>query len=63
MWQSNVTNGKCLEEPNKWVQTYNTKLQLAMYNLTLHIPSLYILYGNAYDKVYAFIQTPENYGK
>ncbi|KAG0622309.1 hypothetical protein M758_3G088900 [Ceratodon purpureus] len=62
LWQLNATDGKCFEEPNRWVQIYNSKLQAAMNNLTLHIPNLYILYGNAYDKVYAYVQSPENYG-
>lgn len=62
MWQFNVTNGTCFEEPNKWVQIYNSKLQAAMQGLTQRISDLYLVYGNAYDKVYAYVQTPEDYG-
>lgn len=62
MWSYNMTNGTCNEEANGWVQIYNAKLQAAIQSHVQGVPDLYILYGNAYDKVYAYIQAPQDYG-
>lgn len=61
-WQFNSTNGSCLEYANIWVEYYNARLQIAMQQMMVQTPGLYLLYGNAYDKVYAYSQEPEQYG-
>lgn len=62
MWQMGIKNGECSDEVNKWVQIYNEKLLLFIQDMPQQIPDLYLLYGNAFDKVYAYIQTPHEYG-
>ena len=62
LWFLKSTNGSCFEEPNRWVQYYNGMMQLAMQNLTLEYPGLYLVYGNAYDKVYSYSQAPTDFG-
>ncbi|MQL76969.1 hypothetical protein Taro_009381 [Colocasia esculenta] len=54
--------GACLEQVNKWVQQFNSKVQKLLYSLNGELPSARFAFADSYGIVLDLIKRPQAYG-